>query len=202
MSLISVIPVLNCCAGCQEVLPVVRVNVCVLSMCSYILRCVAELQRGPAVLQTLNLLSMMAHSHDNMLKDKVTICWNLPGINDLPVIFEQDVCIQEACRRCKLTVASHFNCSGGRGSTRQTCWRPSFACRSWCWRPWSDSWQPAAPPRSRRSRPRPPRPPARGGRMPSCALLCSYRCEASLQWHYTLNQAVCTCCWWTVWLDV
>ena len=43
------------------------------SMCSYILRCVAELQRGPAVLQTLNLLSMMAHSHDTMLKDKVRI---------------------------------------------------------------------------------------------------------------------------------
>jgi hypothetical protein len=46
-------------------------NVCVVSTCSYILRCVAELQRGPAVLQTLNLLSMMAHSHDTMLKDKV-----------------------------------------------------------------------------------------------------------------------------------
>ena len=32
----------------------------------------AEIQRGPAVLQTLNLLAMMAHSHDNLLKDKVT----------------------------------------------------------------------------------------------------------------------------------
>ena len=45
--------------------------VCCAPTCSYILRCVAELQRGPAVLQTLNLLSMMAHSHDTMLKDKV-----------------------------------------------------------------------------------------------------------------------------------
>lgn len=69
----TVTSVLNSSAGCNAFLLMVCASrcVCCASTCSYILRCVAELQRGPAVLQTLNLLSMMAHSHDTVLKDKV-----------------------------------------------------------------------------------------------------------------------------------